>query len=71
MSKLKDFTGRVIAVGDKLVYPVRSGSKMWLRAMIVNAFTTSPVQIFGINEKGSSVKLLNPQRCVIIKREKK
>jgi len=70
MSKLKDFTGRVIAVGDKLVYPVRAGSQMWLRVMIVNAFTISPVQIFGINEKGSSVKLLTPGRCIIIEKEK-
>lgn len=69
MSKLKDFTGRVISVGDKLAYPVRSGSQMWLRAMVVNAFTTSPVQIFGINEKGSSVKLLTPGRCIIIEKE--
>ncbi len=70
MSKLKDFTGHVISVGDKLAYPVRSGSQMWMRAMIVNAFTTKPVQIFGINEKGSSVKLLTPGRCVIIEKEK-
>ncbi len=70
MSKLKDFTGREIAVGDKLAYPVRAGSQMWLRAMVVNAFTSSPVQIFGINEKGSSVKLLTPGRCIIIEKEK-
>jgi len=66
MSEVKDFTGKVIAVGDKLAYPVRSGSQMWMRALVVNAITSDPVQIWGTNEKGSSVKLLSPGRCVII-----
>jgi len=39
--KAKDFTGRVIKVGDIIAYPVRQGSSMWM----------SKAEVLGIEEK--------------------
>ena len=67
MNKIRDFTGKEIHLGDKLAYPVRAGSHMWLRAMVVDNITTNNgVQITGINDKGNRVLLEQPHRCVII-----
>lgn len=32
-----DFTGRLIEVGDNVIYPVRRGSSMWLKRMRVTS----------------------------------
>ncbi len=68
MPVVKDFTGRRITEGVKLAYPVRRGSTMCLRSMVVNAVlkTGEVVTIAGINDKGNSVKLTQPARTVII-----
>ena len=68
MPVVKDFTGRQITTGVKLAYPVRRGSTMCLRSMVVNAVSKidGVTTISGINDKGSSVKLIQPSRTVII-----
>ena len=32
---MKDFLGQEIAVGDKIVYPGRSGSTLWMNAAVL------------------------------------
>jgi hypothetical protein len=71
MNKAKDFTGKIIKVGDKLAYPVRAGSHMWLRAMVVDNIIIpnkagQVIQLQGINDKGNRVILEQPHRCVVI-----
>jgi len=63
---LKDYLGKAIKIGDKLVYPVRRGSDMYLRTLVVNAVTKE--SIHGINDKGSTVQIKITSRCVIIER---
>ena len=68
MPVVKDFTGRRITDGDKLAYPVRRGSAMCLRSMVVNAVfkVGEVITIAGINDKGNPVKLTQTARTVII-----
>jgi len=66
-----DFGGRMIEPGDTIAYPVRRGSEMWLRSLRVSHIevirSTPPVyKIAGSNDTGRSVKLENPDRCVIM-----
>lgn len=67
-----DFSGQEIISGMKVAYPVRRGGDMWLRYMYVSHIETiraaEPVfHIVGTNDAGRTVKLENPDRCVIMK----
>lgn len=68
MLNVKDFTGRVIVAGVKLAYPVRRGSTMCMRSMVVNSVTMvgKDTVISGVNDKGNQVKLTQTSRVVII-----
>ena len=63
---LKDYLNKTIRKGDKIVYPIRRGSDMHLRTLVVNAVTEQGVH--GINDKGRTVKLTQTNRCVIVER---
>jgi hypothetical protein len=67
-----DFSGAEIKAGDKVAYPVRRGSEMWLRFLIVSHIETiraaEPVyHVIGTNDSGRPVKLEHPDRCVIMR----
>ncbi len=64
---LKDYLNKTISVGDKLVYPIRRGSDMYLRTLVVNALNHGIV--YGINDKGRSVKLTQTSRCIVVEKE--
>jgi hypothetical protein len=66
-----DFIGRPIKAGDVVAYPVRRGADMWLRSLRVAHVdvirSVPPVfKIVGTNDKGRTVKLEKPDRCVIL-----
>jgi|WetSurMetagenome_2_1015567.scaffolds.fasta_scaffold122668_5 hypothetical protein len=68
-----DFGGRIIDPGDIVAYPVRRGSKMWLKAMQVShvdIIRSDPpcFKIVGVNENGKKVRLEKSDRCVILKK---
>lgn len=67
-----DYTGRIIKEGDKIAYPVRSGSSMWLTDMIVEKIICTeneflrPYKLLGTNARGNRCVVKNLGRCVII-----
>ncbi len=63
---LKDYLDKIIKPGDKVVYPVRRGSHMHLRTLVVEAINNGVV--YGINDKGNAVKLSQTSRCVVVER---
>ncbi len=63
---LKDYLNKTIGLGDKVVYPIRRGSHMYLRTLVVEAINNGIV--YGINDKGSSVKLSQTFRCIVVER---
>lgn len=65
MNNPTDFLGRVIAVGDTLVYPVRRGSRMWLNRIIVTKVEND--QIHGSGSTGRMVKLTNLHNTVVVR----
>lgn len=40
MSEARDWRGNAIRVGDRIVYPGRSGSSLWMTEAIVDAIET-------------------------------
>jgi len=79
MSKLGspvDYTGREIKEGDRVAYPVRSGSSMWLTDMVVEKIVFSddesflrPYKLMGTNARGNRCVVKNLGRCVILERK--
>lgn len=67
----RDFTKREIKVGDKIAYPVRQGSRMWLKDLVVRQIATGPDGPFvaGTNTKGRRVSVKNLENVVIIPNE--
>lgn len=68
---VNDFTGERIRVGDEIAYPTRTGSAMWLNAIVVTAIipirAATPVfKIVGTNMNGNKVTIRHPERCVIL-----
>lgn len=63
-----DFLGNPIEVNDTVVYPVRRGSKMWQKRLIVQAVrdTTNGVRVSGVNENGHPVSLQNIHNCIVV-----
>ena len=68
----RDFMGRVICVGDILVYPVRKRSDMRLKKLTVQRLVerkengTTVCYIVGENEAGRRVNLFKSERSVIV-----
>ena len=63
-----DYLGNKITVQDTIVYPVRRGSAMWMKKLIVDAVrdTTNGVRVSGRNEAGNPVSIQNIQNCVVV-----
>ena len=71
-----DYTGREIREGDRIAYPVRAGSSMWLTDMVIEkvVFTEGdsflrPYKLMGTNARGNRCVVQELGRCVIIKRK--
>ncbi len=64
MNDLIDFLGRTIAVDDILVYPVRRGSKMWLKRIKVTKIECDIIH--GINPQSRLIKLTNLKNTVVV-----
>lgn len=69
-----DYTGREIKDGDRVAYPVRSGSSMWLTDMVVEKIVATddeaflrPFKLLGTNARGNRCIVKNLGRCVILK----
>jgi hypothetical protein len=60
-----DFLGRTIAVDDILVYPVRRGSKMWLNRIKVTKVECDTIH--GTSLKNRPVRLTNLKNTVVIR----
>ncbi len=70
MPEAVDFLGRKIESGDTLVYPVRRGSAMWLRKMIVEAVGQHGERwrLYGSNDTGHRVTIDNLDTCVVVEK---
>lgn len=72
MTKPHDFLGREINEGDTLVYPVRQGSRMWLKKLVVRRLVERDDDgkiicvILGENEIGRRVTLYKAERSVVV-----
>jgi len=66
-----DYLGNQIKVKDTIVYPVRRGSNMWLKKLVVDAVrdTGRGVRVSGRNEAGNPVSIQNVQNCVVVSKE--
>ena len=64
MTKLIDFLGRVIRVGDLIVYPWRRKSAMGLNKMNVTQVTDASVG--GYSNLGRPVKITNVKNVVVV-----
>lgn len=63
-----DFLGRPIKSGDRIAYPMRRGSRMWLSTMWVEGFEESNGKfiLFGFNPSGRRTRTKNLQNCVLL-----
>lgn len=69
MIDARDFTKREIRANDRVVYPVRQGSRMWLKELIVRQVSAGPggkPQISGANAKGRLVTIKNLDNVVVV-----
>jgi hypothetical protein len=66
--KAKDYLGNEIKVRDTIVYPVRRGSEMWMKKLIVDAVrdTANGVRVSGRNEASNPVSIQNVQNCIVV-----
>lgn len=72
----EDYTGREIKEGDRIAYPVRAGSSMWLTDMVIEKIVYAedesfmrPFKLIGTNVRGNRCVVKNLGRCVIIARK--
>lgn len=65
MNNPTDFLGRVIVVGDTLVYPVRRGSRMWLNRIEVTK--TESDRVHGLSKTNRTVQLTNLNNTVVVR----
>ncbi|MHC4121254.1 MAG: hypothetical protein ACYSWO_27580 [Planctomycetota bacterium] len=68
MTNPKDVRGREINEGDTVFYPVRRGSSMWLKSVVVKRVveTSDGVQLIGFNDDHRRITLRRPERCVVV-----
>ncbi|MHC4296428.1 MAG: hypothetical protein ACYS7Y_03925 [Planctomycetota bacterium] len=71
MVKARDFTKREIQVGNRIAYPVRQGSSMWMKTLVVRQITDGPSGpiVSGTNDRGRRISVKNLKNCVIIPNE--
>ena len=64
----QDFLGNPIQATDTIVYPVRRGSAMWLKSLVVDAVrdTSNGVRVSGRNAAGNPVSIQNISNCVVV-----
>ena len=64
----QDFMGKTIQAGDTICYPVRQGSSMWLKKIVVGSVRDTPhgPGISGVNENGRRVTIKNLNTCVVV-----
>jgi len=64
----RDFLGNLIQATDTIVYPVRRGSSIWLKKLLVNAVrsTANGVRVSGMNESGHPVSIQNIHNCIVV-----
>ena len=67
-----DYFGVKIRLGDTIVYPVRSGSQMWMTDVVVcevpGKGCTVTKGVVGLNANRKRVIIQNTSRCVVVKR---
>lgn len=68
MVKARDFTKREILVGNRIAYPVRQGSSMWMKTLVVRQITDGPTGpiVSGTNATGRRISVKNLKNCVIV-----
>ena len=66
--RANDYLGNEIKATDTIVYPVRRGSAMWMKTLVVDAVRDTPngVRVSGRNASGNTVSLQNVQNCVVV-----
>jgi hypothetical protein len=66
----KDFMGKTISAGCVVCYPVRRGSKMWLKRLNVLSVQDTPkgTCVSGTNETGRRVNVYNLNNCVVVEK---
>jgi hypothetical protein len=64
----KDFLGNPITATDTIIYPVRRGSAMWLKKLVVDAVrdTANGVRVSGRNDSGNPVSIQNISNCIVV-----
>lgn len=63
-----DVTGRPLAVGQRIAYPVRKRSDMWLTMARIELIAEGAggITIHGRNDAGRAVKITSLERVVIV-----
>jgi hypothetical protein len=64
----KDFMGKAITAGDTICYPVRRGSRMWLKTLWVQTVQDTPrgACVSGTNDAGRRINIYNLENCVVV-----
>jgi len=62
----RDFLGKTIEIEDVIVYPVRRGSDMRLKRLLVKRLNPARGTVTGLNADGRTVTLSKPERSVIV-----
>ena len=68
-----DFLGKPITAGAIVCYPVRRGSKMWLKKLTVLTVQDGPkgICVSGTNDAGRRISIYNLNNCVVVPEESK
>ena len=68
MIEAKDFLGNAIKGGDTICYPVRRGSRMWLKKMVVAEMseTNKGICLSGTSAKGRRINITNLENCIVV-----
>ncbi|MHC4297950.1 MAG: hypothetical protein ACYS7Y_11655 [Planctomycetota bacterium] len=63
-----DFIGREIKIGRTICYPVRRGSRMWLKKLVVTGVQDSAKGpcVSGTNETGRRITIHKLSNCVVV-----
>ena len=66
----RDFMDKPITAGCVVCYPVRRGSKMWLKRLSVLSVQDTPrgVCVSGTNDTGRRVNIYNLSNCVVVEK---
>lgn len=66
-----DYLGKPVKAGDRIVYPVRRGSKLWLNKMDVTKVDESGSQpvLHGKSNTGRPVEIKNITNVIVVPKE--